>query len=68
MNYSIFNTLTGYLRSRRGDIVQQKEVLVEGYYDPTLGQSDPRTETIEVVDFDALCAAIDDFSNELEGG
>ena len=54
--------MVSYLWEQRSDIVKEKQVMVEGYFDPTYGLQDPRTETIEVIDFDALLNAIDDFA------
>lgn len=56
--------LADYLKTRRNDIVESRSVLVE-VYDPTYGLRDPTTETMDVVDFDKLCAAIDDFGEIL---
>lgn len=50
-----------FLQERKDRIVQQRDVLV-ARWDPTYGAQDPGTETIEVVDFDELCAAIDEFA------
>lgn len=57
--------LATYLREKRSEIVCRKDVLVE-VYDPTHGLQDPRCETIEYVDFDALIEAIDDFAREFK--
>lgn len=58
---SIVKALVDYLRAHKEDICDDKEVLVEDY-SPTYGYSDPRVNTIEVVNFDKLCAAIEEFS------
>jgi hypothetical protein len=52
--------LVEFLRGRKQTLVRTVEFQVQGY-DPTYG---PRTEnmSIEVIDFDALLAAIDEFS------
>ena len=57
----VLQSLVAFLRSRKDEIVTDRKVLVE-VYDPTYGLQDPSTETIEVVDFDRLCAAIDEFA------
>lgn len=54
--------LVYFLVDRRSQIVKEREVLVE-VYDPTYGLQDPRSETIEIIDFDALLWAIDEFSS-----
>jgi len=55
--------LTEFLRNRR-DIVKNVDVLVE-YHDPTLGMQQT-TEHLEVIDFNALLNAIDEFTEELK--
>ena len=59
------HTLGTFLRRRKDTIVTSKEVLEERW-DPTYGLQDPRSTVIEVVDFDALCDAIDEFSATFE--
>lgn len=63
----MLKALVEFLRSRKDDIVSKRNVLEDGW-DPTYGQQDPRTTTIEVVDFDALCNAIDEFSATFQRG
>ena len=58
---------TEFLRERRSSIVRSATFLKE-VYDPTYGLQDPCSETIEVIDFDALCEAMDDFSLTFKGG
>ena len=38
------------------------EAVLTEDWSPTYGMGDPRSVDIEVIDFDALCLAIDDFS------
>lgn len=57
--------LTEYLRSQRNYIVKTRELLAESW-SPTYGPGQPSTETVEVVDFDALMNAIDEFSEKFK--
>lgn len=57
----ILEQLPEFLRSRRSSIVKSRELLVENW-DPTYGKQDPSVETVDVVDFDALMDAIDEFA------
>ena len=57
----MFSRLAAFLRENRGRIVRTHAVLTEDW-NPTYGMGDPRSVDIEVIDFDALCLAIDDFS------
>ena len=57
--------LLDYLRQARNRIVVRREVLVE-IYDPSYGLQNPRSEGIEIIDFDALLDAIDKFSYEFK--
>lgn len=58
---NILTAFAAFLRDNKERVVRSKEVLVERW-DPTYGQQDPGTETIEYVDFDALCEAMDEFA------
>ena len=60
-----FGVLANWLLDRREDIVREVQVL-EPRWDPTYGAQPPAETTIEVVDFDKLCRAIDDFQVELD--
>ena len=53
--------LVNFLRDQKYKFVRNQDVLVE-VYDPTYGLQEPRSETIEVLDFDALLDAIDEFT------
>ena len=57
----MISRLAAFLRENRDRIVRTHAVLTEDW-NPTYGLGDPRSVDIEVVDFDALCSAIDDFS------
>lgn len=57
--------LTEYLRSQRDYIVKTREFLVEEW-SPTYGPSEPRSESVEIVDFDALMTVIDEFSEKFQ--
>ena len=57
----MFSRLAAFLRENRGRIVRTHTVLTEDW-NPTYGLGDPRSVDIEVIDFDALCLAIDEFS------
>lgn len=59
--------LAQHLRTRRANIVTKKDVLVENW-SPTYGYGDPSTDQIEIVDFDALLAEIDAFSETFKEG
>lgn len=58
-------TLAEFLRANKGAYVTRLDVLVD-VYDPTYGQLDPRAECVELIQFEDLCRAIDDFSKEFE--
>lgn len=62
---SMFKKFSEFLVEHKQDICRDVEVLVEDY-SPTYGASDPRQATMTVIDFDLLCAAIDQFSSEFE--
>ena len=53
--------LVAHLREHKSEITRYVEVLQENW-DPTYGLQDPRSTTVEVIDFDALLGAIDDFA------
>ena len=53
--------LADFLRERKGDIVRPVDVLIQGDYDHTLGEYRNGIDTIDVIEFDALLDAIDDF-------
>ena len=55
-------SLVKELEVRRYDIIKTHEFLKENW-DPTYGQQDPTTETVEVVDFDELLRVIDEFAD-----
>ena len=57
--------LLDYLRQARNRIVVRREVLVE-IYDPSYGLQNPRSEEIEIIDFDLLLNEIDKFHREFE--
>ena len=57
----MLKTLSDFLRNNKERIVRTHAVLTEDW-NPTYGLGDPRSVDIEVVDFDALCLAIDEFS------
>ena len=57
----MLKALSDFLRENRGRIVRTHAVLTEDW-NPTYGMGDPRSVDIEVIDFDALCLAIDEFS------
>ena len=59
-----FAKLVEHLRKQRDSIVVKKEVLVPRW-SHTYGNQEPGSETIEYVDFDKLCSAIDHFSDQL---
>lgn len=60
-NKNLMSELAAFLRSNKQRLVQSRDLLVERW-DPTYGAGDPAPETIECIDFDALCVAIDEFS------
>lgn len=62
----VFKKLAQHLRMRRNSITRTVTVDAS-YHDPTFGLQE-RTEDIEVVDFEALCQAIDEFAAEFDGG
>ena len=55
------SALVHYLQEHRSGITRHVDVLQENY-DPTYGLQDPRATTIEVIEFDALLSAMDDFA------
>lgn len=57
---NLIQCLVEHLRSARSDIVRKVDVVVE-IYDPTYGLR-ACTDTIEYVDFDALCDEMDKFA------
>ena len=57
----MLKALADFLRNNKERIVRTHAVLTEDW-SPTYGLGDPRSVDIEVVDFDALCLAIDEFS------
>ena len=57
--------LARFLAEHRDCITRAVEVM-QDRWDPTYGQMDPDSITIEVIDFDALCDAIDEFSKEFD--
>ena len=57
----MLKALADFLRNNKEHIVRTHAVLTEDW-NPTYGLGDPRSVDIEVVDFDALCLAIDEFS------
>lgn len=56
-----------FLRERRPHVVRKVDVLEERW-SPTYGLLDPEVVSLEVIDFDALCGAIDEFSQTLQVG
>jgi hypothetical protein len=59
--------LADFLRKHRHRIVREQSVL-EPRWDMTFGEQPPTTATIEVIDFDRLCEAIDEFGGDLIAG
>ena len=57
--------LSDYLRHVKDMIVRKETVLVENW-SPTYGEQDPSGITIDVIDFDALLNAIDEFEKEFK--
>lgn len=55
-----------HLRTNKSRVVRRVEVLVD-VFDPTYGRQDPRTESLEVIDFEALLREIDEFSKSFMG-
>ncbi len=60
---SIITRLVDHLRSRKGDIVRDVEVVGENW-SPTYGSS-PCTVTISVIEWEALLNAMDEFGRGL---
>lgn len=58
---NILSAFAAFLRKNKERVVRSKDVLVENW-NPTYGLQDPSTATIEYVDFDALCVAMDEFA------
>jgi len=54
-----------FLLHKREDIVRTVKVQTPGYWSATYGESDPSSDEIEVIDFDQLVSAIDEFEKEL---
>ncbi|HNM80821.1 MAG TPA: hypothetical protein PKL28_07190 [Rhodocyclaceae bacterium] len=61
----MIKALAAFLRANKDAYVTRLDVLVD-VYDPTYGQLDPRAECVELIQFEDLCRAIDDFSEEFK--
>ena len=59
------DALMSFLQERRYRITRSITVQTPPAFDPTYGPGEPGQCDIEVVDFDALMAAIDDFGRQL---
>lgn len=57
---AMLQALVKHLQENRRDIVREVDVVAE-VYDPTFGLS-TKTETLSLVDFDALLLQIDNFA------
>lgn len=57
--------LLAFLREQRHRIVRRITVATPPTFDPTYGHGSPGSEDIEVVDFEALLDAIDEFGEQL---
>ena len=61
----MIKALIKYLKDHKHEIVVERQLLEE-VYDPTYGLQEPRAVPIEVVDFNALLRAIDEFSDSFK--
>lgn len=61
---AVLKALVAHLRDNRERLVREQQVIVQ-IYDPTFGLRTD-SETIEVIDFDALCNEIDRFTQEFQ--
>lgn len=58
--------LVEFLRTQKSKIVREHRVHAPPAWDPTYGNNEPSTETLEIVDFEALLDAIDEFHAEFD--